>query len=152
MTISNSRIRSIDILRGAAMVLMALDHVRVYSGVPGFSAETGAFLTRWETHFCAPGFAFLAGTAIFLHQKKLNNIQRLSRFLITRGLLLVILEITLIRFCWTFNFDYSKFFLAGVIWMLGWCLVSGVNGIAGKIKTGYCRTYRYCHHRSTAGL
>jgi len=28
-----------------------------------------------------------------------------------------------IRFFWTFNFNYSDFVLAGVIWMLGWCMV-----------------------------
>lgn len=117
------RIRSVDILRGAIMVLMAIDHVRVYSGVPAGGPEPGIFLTRWVTHFCAPGFAFLAGTSAFLYGEKLKDVKRLSRYLLVRGLLLVILELTLIRYTWTFNFNYSEFTLAGIIWMLGWCMV-----------------------------
>jgi uncharacterized membrane protein len=118
-----SRIRSVDILRGAIMVLMAIDHVRVYSGVPAGGPEPGVFFTRWVTHFCAPGFVFFAGTSAFLYGKKRNNTNALSRFLLSRGLLLIVLELTLIRFCWTFNFDYAGFTLAGVIWMLGCCMV-----------------------------
>ena len=49
------------------MVLMAIDHVRVYSGVPAGGPTAGIFFTRWVTHFCAPAFVFLAGTAAFLH-------------------------------------------------------------------------------------
>lgn len=117
------RIRSIDIMRGVIMVLMAIDHVRVYSGLPAGGATAGIFFTRWITHFCAPGFVFLAGTAAFLHGRKLGSPGPLSRYLLTRGLMLVVLELTLIRFSWTFNFAYDQFVLAGVIWMLGWCMV-----------------------------
>ncbi|HEX5153762.1 MAG TPA: heparan-alpha-glucosaminide N-acetyltransferase domain-containing protein [Parafilimonas sp.] len=117
------RVRSLDILRGAIMILMAVDHVRVYSGIPAGGPDPGIFFTRWITHFCAPGFAFFAGTSIFLHAQKLNDVNKLSRFLVTRGLLLVLLEETFIRFCWCFNLNYSDFFLAGVIWMLGLCMV-----------------------------
>ena len=67
----NSRVASLDILRGAVMVLMAIDHVRVYSGVPAGGPTAGVFFTRWVTHFCAPVFVFLAGTAAFLHLRKL---------------------------------------------------------------------------------
>jgi uncharacterized membrane protein len=118
-----TRIRSIDILRGAVIVLMAIDHVRVYSGLPAGGPEPGIFLTRWVTHFCAPAFAFLAGTAAFLYGKKLGDSMTLARYLVSRGVLLVLLEFTLIRFGWTFNFNYSNFVLAGVIWMLGWCMI-----------------------------
>ena len=58
---------SLDILRGAVMVLMALDHVRVFSGIPSGGRTPALFFTRWVTHFCAPAFLFLAGTAIFLY-------------------------------------------------------------------------------------
>lgn len=117
------RIRSVDVLRGAIVVLMAIDHVRVYSGLPAGGPSPGIFFTRWVTHFCAPGFVFFAGVGAFLYGLKLNDKKALSRFLLSRGLLLVLLELTLIRFFWTFNFDYASFTLAGVIWMLGWCMV-----------------------------
>jgi uncharacterized membrane protein len=120
---TNTRLQSVDLLRGAVMVLMAIDHVRVYSGLPAGGAEPGIFFTRWITHFCAPAFVFFAGTGAFLYGYKVNDKRKLAFYLITRGLLLVLLEFTLIRFCWTFNFDYSGFVLAGVIWMLGWCMV-----------------------------
>src|SRR5688572_5906458 len=120
---STSRIQSVDYLRGLVMVLMAIDHVRVYSGLPAGGPETGIFLTRWVTHFCAPVFVFLTGTSAFLYGTRLNTINELRKYLFTRGLLLVVLEFTLIRFSWTFNFNYGEFFLLGVIWMLGACMM-----------------------------
>jgi uncharacterized membrane protein len=117
------RLRAPDVLRGAIMVLMAIDHVRVYSGMPAGGASAGVFFTRWITHFCAPGFVFLAGAGAFLYMKKTGDKGLVSRYLLTRGLLLVLLELTLIRFCWTFNVNYGDFVLAGVIWMLGCCMV-----------------------------
>src|SRR5712692_7389536 len=116
-----TRVASIDIVRGAVMLLMAIDHVRVYSGLPAGGPTAGIFFTRWVTHFCAPAFVFFAGTGAFLHGRNLGDTGRLARFLVTRGLVLVFLELTVIRFAWTFNFDYAHFILAGVIWMLGWC-------------------------------
>ncbi len=118
-----SRIQSLDILRGAVMVLMAIDHVRVYAGVPAGGPEPAIFFTRWITHFCAPAFVFFAGTAAFFYGRKINNAAALARYLFTRGLFLVVLELTVIRFGWTFNLNFSEFMLAGVIWMLGWCMI-----------------------------
>ena len=118
-----SRVRSVDIVRGAVMVLMAIDHVRVYSGLPPGGPEPGIFFTRWITHFCAPVFVFLAGTSAFLYGNKIEDKNRLSRYLLVRGFILVVLELTLIRFFWTFNLHFEKFVLAGVIWMLGWCMI-----------------------------
>lgn len=122
-------------VRGAVMVLMAIDHVRVYSGLPAGGATAGIFFTRWVTHFCAPAFAFLAGTSAFLYGRKLGDTRALARYLLTRGILLVILELTVIRFAWTFNFDYAHFMLAGVIWMLGWSMVllAGLVWLPAKI-------------------
>jgi uncharacterized membrane protein len=117
------RMQSIDVVRGTVMLLMAIDHVRVYSGIPAGGPTLGIFLTRWVTHFCAPAFAFLAGTSAFLYGRKLAGRQALATFLSTRGILLVLLELTVIRLAWTFNFNYRQFTLAGVIWMLGWCMV-----------------------------
>jgi uncharacterized membrane protein len=117
------RIQSLDVMRGLVMVLMAIDHVRVYSGLPAGGPTPGIFFTRWVTHFCAPAFVFLAGTAAYLHGQKLGDRGAVARYLVTRGLLLVVLELTVIRASWTFGVDYSQFLLAGVIWMLGWCMV-----------------------------
>ena len=120
---SQARIQSIDILRGLIMVLMAIDHVRVYSGVPAGGPDVGIFFTRWITHFCAPGFAFFAGTSAFLYGSKIGDKKKLAQYLVTRGLLLVVLELTIIRFFWAFNVS-TDFVLAGVIWMLGWSMVA----------------------------
>ena len=124
------RLASIDIVRGIVMVLMAIDHVRVYSGVAAGGPTAGVFFTRWVTHFCAPVFVFLAGTSAYLLARRLSagaagadSRAAVARYLVTRGLLLVVLELTLIRASWTFGVDYSAFILAGVIWMLGWCMV-----------------------------
>ena len=110
-------------MRGVVMVLMAIDHVRVYSAIPAGGPSPGVFFTRWVTHFVAPGFAFLAGTAAFLHGRKLGSRGALARYLVSRGIILVLLELTVIRVSWTFNFDYAHYVLAGVIWMLGWCMI-----------------------------
>ena len=119
----SSRITSLDVVRGLVMVLMAIDHVRVYSGQPAGGPTAGIFFTRWVTHFVAPGFAFFAGTGAFLHGAKLGDRAKLARFLASRGIWLVVLELTFLRFAWTFNFDYAHYSLAGVIWMIGWCMV-----------------------------
>ena len=120
---STDRIGSIDIIRGAVMVLMAIDHVRVFSGVPAGGPTPGVFFTRWVTHFCAPAFIFLAGTSAFLYGEKVRDRGALARFLLTRGAWLVLLELTVLRFAWTFNFDYAHYALAGVIWVIGWCMI-----------------------------
>ena len=128
---STNRVRSLDVLRGGVMVLMAIDHVRVYSGLPAGGPTAGIFFTRWVTHFCAPAFAFLAGTSAFLYGRKLaragtrpsGHRGALARYLVSRGLVLVLLELTVIRVAWTFNLDFAHYILAGVIWMLGWCLI-----------------------------
>src|SRR5918994_1459367 len=77
-----ARIDSLDLWRGVVMVLMAIDHVRVYSGVPPGGPTAGIFFTRWVTHFCAPAFVFLAGTAAYLHRQRLANRAALARFLV----------------------------------------------------------------------
>jgi uncharacterized membrane protein len=102
---------------------MAIDHVRVYSGLPAGGPTAGIFFTRWVTHFVAPGFVFLAGTGAYLHGRKLGNHTALAKFLFTRGAWLVLLELTVIRVAWTFNFDFAHYLLAGVIWMIGWCMI-----------------------------
>lgn len=116
-----ARIASIDVVRGVVMVLMAIDHVRVFAGVPAGGADPAVFFTRWITHFCAPAFVFFAGTSAYLHGRSHAG---LSRFLLLRGAWLVLLELTLVRLAWTFNFDFARYELAGVLWVIGWSMVA----------------------------
>ncbi len=117
---TKSRIASIDLIRGAVMILMAIDHVRVYSGIPAGGPTPGVFFTRWITNFCAPAFIFLAGTSIFFYGRKHSD---LSKFLLIRGAWLIFLELTFLRVAWTFNFDFRHYELAGVIWVIGCCMI-----------------------------
>lgn len=124
---SRVRIDSVDLVRGIIMILMAIDHTRDYFGdlaaSPTNLASTTAplFLTRWITHICAPVFFLLTGTGAFLSLQRFSRAE-LSRFLLTRGLWLILLELTLIRFLWQFNVDYQLTMLT-VIWALGWAMV-----------------------------
>ena len=111
-----TRVEAVDVLRGAAMVLMAIDHVRVYAGVPAGGPDPAIFFTRWVTHFCAPVFVFLAGSSAFLYGRTHS---RVGQFLLTRGVWLVLLELTLLRMAWTFNAEFMRFNMAGVIWVIG---------------------------------
>jgi uncharacterized membrane protein len=120
------RVVSVDVLRGLVMVIMALDHTRDFMSYPGFPPEDMAhtngplFFARLVTHFCAPVFAFLAGTGAFLATSRGKSLPQLSRFFLTRGLWLVILELTIIDFAWGF----VPWVHAGVIWGLGWSMVA----------------------------
>jgi uncharacterized membrane protein len=122
-----SRIESIDLIRGAVMILMAIDHVRVFSGVPAGGPTPAVFFTRWITHFCAPAFIFLAGTSIFFYGRKHAG---LSKYLLIRGVWLIFLELTFFRVAWTFNFDFRHYEMAGVIWVIGCCMIL----MAGLVK------------------
>jgi uncharacterized membrane protein len=124
-----TRLGAIDLLRGAVIVLMALDHVRYYLSDARFDptdpARTTAalFATRWITHLCAPVFMWLAGVGARLSLGRGRDPGSLSRFLFTRGLWLVFLELTVARAAWQFNLDYA-YSAALVLWALGWCMVA----------------------------
>jgi uncharacterized membrane protein len=121
------RIDSIDLLRGIVMVIMMLDHTRdfIHYGIFQFDpldlskTTTVLFLTRWITHFCAPVFVFLAGTGAYLQFARGKSKRELSRFLITRGLWLIVLEVTLVRFAVTYSLDPKLLFFLQVIWVIG---------------------------------
>lgn len=118
------RLGSIDQLRGFVILLMALDHVRDYFTNAQFEptdlqhTTAALFFTRWITHFCAPTFIFLAGVSARLMSERKPR-AALSKFLLTRGLWLVVLEITVVTFAWTFNFKYQLGLILQVIWATG---------------------------------
>jgi len=122
---NQKRIESIDILRGIAMVLMALDHTRDYFHISSniddplnlASTTPILFFTRWITHFCAPIFVFLSGTSIYLQSLRKTK-KELSGFLIKRGLWLIFVEIAIISLAWTFN-PFYNFIPLQVIWAIG---------------------------------
>jgi uncharacterized membrane protein len=124
----SSRIDSIDLLRGIVMVIMMLDHTRDFlhrdflQGLdPSNLTKTNVllFFTRWITHFCAPVFILLAGTGTYLQVARGKTRAEVSRFLVTRGLWLIVLEFTIVRFGFFFHLDYRFFGAAQVIWVIG---------------------------------
>ncbi|AGY58895.1 DUF1624 domain-containing protein [Gloeobacter kilaueensis] len=126
------RLASIDYLRGIVMVVMALDHTRDYfsnaradlmnTATLLSQGDAALFLTRWITHFCAPVFVFLAGTSAYLACKRGKTRAQTAAFLATRGVWLVVLELTLVHFGWEFDFDFH-FEVLQVIWAIGCSMI-----------------------------
>lgn len=125
------RLESIDMLRGLAMVFMALDHSRdffshghyFFDPVDLLHTTAGFFITRWITNFCAPVFIFLSGVGLFFSFAHGKTLGQMQKSLVTRGLWLIFLEFTFVRCGWYFNFDYHYVKL-GVIWCIGWCFIT----------------------------
>jgi uncharacterized membrane protein len=126
---SPPRTASVDVVRGAIMVIMALDHVRDFVTNLRFQPEDLArgsaalFATRWITHFCAPGFFLLAGIGTGLAMQRGKTAAEMSRFLVTRGLWLVFLELTVMTVAWQFGFQLMPA-IAVILWALGWSMVA----------------------------
>lgn len=139
LTGTKPRIHSIDILRGAVMIIMALDHVRDFFHVqamtdsPTNMATTTPvlFFTRWITHYCAPIFVFLSGMSAFISGQQKTK-KELGSFLLKRGLWLIIVELVLVSFGLSFNPSYG-FILLQVIWAIGWSMI--ILGLL--IRTSY---------------
>lgn len=127
--LKSGRIESIDVLRGLVMVIMALDHVRDFFHFGAFSGDPTdletttpiLFMTRFVTHFCAPTFIFLTGTSASLYGQNKSK-KELSKFLFTRGLMLIFVEIVIMNFLWWFNPAYEILVLQ-VIWAIGVCMI-----------------------------
>jgi uncharacterized membrane protein len=125
----SARVASVDILRGIVIALMALDHVRdffhdqalVFDALDPERSYPLLYATRWITHLCAPTFVLLAGVSAFLQGARGKGRAELSRFLLLRGLWLVLMELTVVGFGWSFSFDFA--FLQ-VIWAIGWSMVA----------------------------
>ncbi len=123
------RIATIDILRGLVMVIMALDHVRDFFHETALTDDPlnlvtttpPLFFTRWITHFCAPVFVALSGVSAYLSGRQQSR-QTLSRFLIKRGLWLVIVDLVIMSFALSFNPAYN-FVMLTVLWAIGWSMV-----------------------------
>jgi uncharacterized membrane protein len=123
------RVNSIDLLRGLIMIVMALDHTRDFFHTSTFvfdptdlaQTNPALFATRWITHFCAPAFVLLSGISININLRKRGR-PELVKYLLTRGLWLVLLDVVVLRFAFFFNFYYDMTFLS-ILWMLGWCMV-----------------------------
>ena len=136
-----NRIESIDFLRGLVMIIMALDHVRDYFFFGSFTSNPTdldsttplLFYTRIITHYCAPVFVLLTGTSAYLYGAKKNK-HDLSKFLLTRGIWLIFLEIIVNNFIWFFDPSYSLIVLQ-VIWAIGFSMLflSGIIYFSNKI-------------------
>lgn len=124
-----TRINSIDLLRGIVMIIMALDHTRDFMHSQAniddplnlATASPLLFFTRWITNLCAPTFVFLSGTSAYFQSLRKSK-KELSRFLLTRGLWLILLELVIVTFGITFDIYYSIFVLQ-TIWAIGISMV-----------------------------
>ena len=123
---SSNRLLSIDALRGLVILFMLLDHVRetfylhqqVGDPMDATATEPALFFSRTLAHLCAPVFILLTGLSAFLYGEKQMSRAATSAFLFKRGLFLVVLELTLVNFAWTFQFPPTVIYLQ-VIWAIG---------------------------------
>ncbi len=124
----NARLQSVDLVRGVVIAIMALDHARHFFTSANFSpvdphrTTAAYFFTRWVTHFCAPSFSLLAGTSAWFQKSNGKSSSALARFLVSRGLWLVLLELTILRIGWNWSFDLTHLQLI-TIWALGCSMI-----------------------------
>ena len=129
---ASSRLSSIDAIRGTVMIIMALDHVRDFFHASAISFSPTdltrttpvLFFTRWITHFCFPVFMFAAGMGAFLYGQRGRTRGQLSRFLLTRGLWFIVLELTVMRVAYDFSFSLSFPVLLLILWIFGVCMIA----------------------------
>jgi len=133
------RLQSVDALRGAIMMLMAIDHIRDYVArsaqqfLPTDLTRTtpAIFLTRWVTHFCAPVFVLTAGLGAYFWMTRGHHSKgELSRLLVTRGIWLIVLEVTILRLIF---FSQISFTASPVILIILWAIGISMIALAGLI-------------------
>ena len=133
MAPSRARLSSVDALRGLVMVIMAIDHTREFfhAGAMNFAADNLArttpllFLSRWVTHICAPVFLFTAGMAARLRMERGDvRPSEMSRYLVTRGLWLIAVELIVMRLAMNFSLDLRYPVLLIILWALGWSMIA----------------------------
>jgi uncharacterized membrane protein len=153
--VPRARLDAIDLVRGLVMVLMLLDHTRefVHEGALAYEptdlsrASAALFLTRWVTHFCAPLFVFLAGSAAYFQRARGKAVPELRRFLVKRGLWLVLLELTVVRMTMLFDGDLRLLAVLQVIFAIGVsmialaALVGLPTRVVGAIGVGIVATH-----------
>jgi uncharacterized membrane protein len=128
---ARTRLDSVDLLRGIVMVIMVIDHTRDFVHGPALHYDAtdltrtsaAIFMTRWITHFCAPVFVFLAGVGAYLQKIRGKGVPELSRFLLTRGIWLIAVEVIVLHVLVWFNVDFSFNGPLQVIWAIGWSMV-----------------------------
>jgi uncharacterized membrane protein len=139
------RIESIDMVRGLVMVIMALDHTRdlmhvhsIDQSPTDLATTTGAlFFTRWITHLCAPTFVFLAGSSAYLSFRAQGNLPESRRFLLKRGLWLLLLEFTVVNFGIWFDLGFHTFMFSVIAAIgLGLVILSGLLKLSVKTIGG----------------
>jgi uncharacterized membrane protein len=124
------------------MIIMALDHVRDFFHAAAMSSSPTdltkttplLFLTRWITHFCMPVFMFTAGTGVFLYEQRNGSKRRVSRFLWTRGLWFIVLELTVMQFSYNFNFSDKFLLLLLILWIFGLCMIAMAGLIYAPLR------------------
>ncbi|GAA0671868.1 DUF1624 domain-containing protein [Sphingomonas insulae] len=150
---ANARIGAIDGLRGLVMLLMLVDHARetffyghqVADPMDLAATSPGLFFTRLAAHLCAPVFVALTGLAAWLYGAR-RPAAETAAFLVKRGLFLIVLELTVVGFAWTFAWPPTTVFLQ-VIWAIGWSMIAlaalvhlprgWIAGIGGVIVVGH---------------
>jgi uncharacterized membrane protein len=143
---TRTRVTAVDVLRGLVMVLMPLDHTREFftnfRGNPLDPQHTTLllYLTRWMTHLCAPVFVFLAGTSIFFQQQRKTKAE-LTSLLLSRGLWLIVVELTLVHLVFNFHWQWNVQLLE-VIWVIGASMMLMAvlihAGVRGNLIFGAC--------------
>ncbi|MEP7319448.1 MAG: heparan-alpha-glucosaminide N-acetyltransferase domain-containing protein [Panacibacter sp.] len=136
------RVNSIDFTRAFVMIIMALDHVRDFIHVDAITQSPTnlstttplLFFTRWITYLCAPTFVFLAGTSAYITFKKENNIAQSRKFLLKRGLWLILLEFTVVSFGLYFDLGFHNF-LFEVIAAIGFGFIMLSLLLRSSLKT-----------------